>query len=125
MREIKFRAWDEETRRMLSWDGLNGETEYGDAYTVSELVSFGSHLMQYTGLKDKNGKEIWEGDIVQWMRVEPVEKRHELALSTPVTFSKAGFVPFTDPSYDVSPEEVEVIGNIYESPELLKSSHAQ
>ena len=68
-------------------------------------------LMQYTGLKDKNGKEIYEGDVVaESMRTDVV------------TYNLSGFIPFAfadfgDEAY--SAIDCEVIGNIYENPELI------
>ena len=68
-------------------------------------------LSQYTGLKDKNGKEIWEGDVVaESMRTDVV------------TYNLSGFIPFAfadfgDEAY--SAIDCEVIGNIYENPELI------
>ena len=65
MREIKFRAWDEENKQMIQW---NDEFFY-DTSPVTRWSGYFSYiempLMQYIGLKDKNGKEIYEGDIVE------------------------------------------------------------
>ena len=64
MRELKFRAWDKEELEMISPDKLL--TLYNNRFLNEILVSDKKvTLMQYTGLKDRNGVEIYEGDIVQ------------------------------------------------------------
>ena len=62
MREIKFRAWLEPEKKMNN--GLFGLRSDGEVSFQSNNPEFNVILMQYTGLKDKNGKEIYEGDIV-------------------------------------------------------------
>lgn len=66
-REIKFRAWDTEKKEMFTPDFIDG----GDGH-ILEYIEYASPslrhsaiLMQYTGLKDRNGKEIYEGDLVK------------------------------------------------------------
>lgn len=110
MREIKFRAWDKFDGEMLT----PGQSEI---FRLMMLVEQGVKekdrfiLMQYTGLKDKNGKEIYEGDICQ-QSFTGYEKG-QVSIS-PTQGVMVGLRP-------IWPANVEVIGNIYENPELLKT----
>ena len=107
-REIKFRAWDKLNEKMfvpMSIDFENGYVGYHINGTVKLLDIHNNEvvLMQYTGLKDKNGKEICNGDLVVWNEQrEPVE----------VVYREQCIHPFINIT-------TEVIGNIFENPELL------
>lgn len=108
MREIKFRVWDESSAIMRSQNEYNAVVV--DCFFNSDLV-----LMQYTGMKDKNGKEIYEGDIVKI--AYGIEKPYKEIISEVIY----------DDGYEVDIGRLasfhnvcEVIGNIYENPELLE-----
>lgn len=122
-REIKFRAWDNECKVIREYDDLKGLTL--DALDASDF-----ELEQYTGLKDKNGKEIYEGDILAWH--SNIYRKHDWVGL--VLYRGAGFaVQESDKSYS-SPEWldcacrkdaniIEVIGNVHTNPELLEAQH--
>ena len=131
MREIKFRAWKNEEGYMItSKQGIftalqncmnitrqdNGYYNNGDLLKPNENKYI---LMQYTGLKDKNGKEIYEGDIVGDKNIKWVVKWniHRMGFS---------LYPTTEQLYDEMPVNIEnklgfeILGNIYDNPDLLK-----
>ena len=120
MREFKFRVWDHIHKIMMKLSEVN-------TYSVIDILSntFKESLsvMQYTGLKDKNGKEIYEGDICKVINyASDYLKIHGkmycvISWSNTTGFYGKGFgVPTT---FSIG-EEFEVIGNIYENPELLE-----
>jgi len=105
-RPLEFRAWDGEK---MHYDDSNLTTPYhigvfGD-FDRNEL---GLEFMQYTGLKDKNGVKIWEGDIVEYMTSGILWGRFL------VKWDDMGFW-----DCGISDDNQEVIGNIYEHGELL------
>jgi len=123
MREIKFRAWHKNSKKMLTVEVLpldGGSPVWHEESIIS--CSSGSHckhssikdleLMQYTGLKDKFGVRIYEGDVVRHCYTPP---------EIPPSYSVFGvgwdYVLLRD--IQICPENYEVIGNIYENPELL------
>ena len=173
MREIKFRAWDKEKKKMI-YDEDNSRgycstdeimvTNHGIIHNRETLVDGGYDgfgkwerdcriddiknfiLMQYTGLKDKNGKEIYEGDIVRvvfrywqdnplktnsvaegYWEEKVLEKILQVDIYLPKTINnileciKLGtcLEDSTRIVDDAIMEKMEVIGNIYENPELL------
>lgn len=122
MREIKFRAWDKEEKIYLYFDfkSISGWDD-GGVYLDNKIntnISDDKYIfMQYTGLKDKNGKEIYEGDIVNYILrgigMRKLEVQYNYA---------QGFYPMQGTGGCAKDGEAEIIGNIYENPELLKNN---
>jgi uncharacterized phage protein (TIGR01671 family) len=120
----KFRAWDKETQTMLDVSLI----DFKKSVLIGEHWEFGEtnfinfdeiELMQSTGLKDKNGKEIFEGDIVDYKGREAVVKWHGSYASFIYRFVDGlkERVSEQDPLF-LACYNFEVIGNIYENPEL-------
>lgn len=119
MREIKFRAWvfydDKGTRKMINVGAMRvfGDFAYvcdenGDEFQINT-----PDLSQYTGLLDRTGREIYEGDILKGNVIfNPVKWDEEWLVWT----AEGGINRLWPPSW----KKCEVIGNIYENPDLLK-----
>ena len=125
MREIKFRAWHYEVGNPMYKPYMQYSSSTFDLPlfwrpVVDEPCSV--EVMQYTGLQDKKGTEIYEGDILRTGQVESAQKPNEWRGQ--VKFDLGSFV--VDDSYLKDSEEFqfEVIGNIYENPELLQHENA-
>lgn len=163
MREIKFRAWWQHKEynpngTMYFVGGIlfatqqDGEPEYdlkGDIETglmsseINSKIGWNKDciLMQYTGLKDKNGKEIYEGDIVEYKYLNTLEqetRKSEVQLMPigdvnrniqayyPFCYSIAGSYKEDNREitecYLTPSDACEIIGNIYENPEILSGN---
>ena len=151
MREIKFRAFDIENKEMLKvenlyFNNISNRVEiktlmYSDYFNENEMI-----LMQYTGLKDKNGKEIYEGDIVEilwyYRKTRYVVKYGEYKIDCCGCcyneHNAYGFylehIKLRDAQQSINDDEyaqqsinddeiveIVVIGNIYDNPELLEN----
>jgi len=135
MRDIKFRAYDREAREMMTADLF--DAFYYEEGSILDEILLGHEepdhayrglanyaLMQYTGLKDKNGAEIYEGDVL---------RSDEWVTAARVSFYNGSFcaehlVPGMSESYvgmryilsASRTSTLEVMGDIYQSPELLE-----
>ena len=109
-REIKFRAWDKIGKQgMLGWDRM---IEIGVELFFKD--NFGFELLQYTGLHDRLGKEIYEGDIVQWKNLRGDEIRDVVIWSDEEHgFSLKEAPGLCNVLFGKKGEHLEVIGNIY------------
>lgn len=122
-REIKFRAWNKKEKRMYSNAYLLMSNETWSLRREDDGESFDVKLMQYTGLKDRNGKEVYEGDIVECMsfKIDGKDSKTEVE---EIKWGWVGGYDFSGVGFNI-PDTLKdgwlkVIGNIYENPELLK-----
>lgn len=128
---FKFRAWDEQNQEMLDWNTGHWFYEEDNGFHCGYTATDGTpgigagdwvdcHVMQFTGLYDKNGTEIYEGDILQLDDI-----------LCEITFDDGGFQMITShvlgnsPARQEKTKRFEVIGNIYESHYLLQDENSE
>jgi len=132
MREIKFRAWLKEEKKMVNVETIDftdksiqylEKNEFINAYLLRRMIFDDIELMQYTGLKDKNGKEIYEGDIL-FFRDENMKYV--------VVWQDAAFIiksieirKYSEKMCWLDDTEIccEIVGNIYENKKLLEENN--
>ena len=114
MRELKFRAWDDSDKEKGAY--MLGPYDLNDSiFNYPDIRSL--KLMQFTGLKDKNGIDIYEGDVVR-----PFGDQGSLAQ---IIFFAPSFklaTKLNNGSYNLwnyYEDEIEIVGNIYQNPELI------
>ncbi len=117
-RQIKFRAWDKTEKKMLNWHEYSDEIKDAIPYDAGDEWTENCEVMQFTGLLDKNGKEIYEGDIV---KAENGFEHVKNYYNVEVKFStyQNGVSECAGTVYLALDREI--IGNIFENPELVKT----
>lgn len=142
MRDIKFRAWDKARKQMILAENIlkicfvrTGHTPNLIVYTDRKINHFEEireqdkkycnefELLQYTGVKDKNGKEVYEGDVF-------IHNNHKFEIIYDDTRfigidhkDRAigdGYCCYVDCQYKDGSSSIEVIGNVYDNPELSR-----
>lgn len=123
MREIKFRAYCKKRKAIfdVTWMLFNqSDVVLQVLPDTNALVSIKNiELMQYTGFKDKNGREIYEGDII---RIYNDEINEEDSWIDEVSYHMGGFFSGDEDLLGNVHFRAKVIGNIYENPELLENA---
>lgn len=119
MREIKFRAWDKINKEMFNVEFIDFQKREVYKDVVSYRKFNDVELMEYTGLKDKNNKEIYEGDIVTLHN-----SRYKVIFNSEGArfILKDEFFEMDIPFTNNNNERMEIIGNIYESQELMEDN---
>lgn len=123
MREIRFRAWDTKRKKWGFDIGVStvflNDIKSTEPYTLTISRENGNYVyQQYTGLRDKDGTEIYEGDIVYWKQNQSFSStfivRYGDSAGDDLGVAYGWNIP------DTYKQNIIVLGNIYDNPELLK-----
>lgn len=122
MRELKFRAWNKFHKKwildVLIESSDNNNFTLATFHNLNETIKDEEetvHIMQYTGLKDKNGKEIYEGDIIEYNNLFDEEIRKQIIKNMTEWLIEYGYEYEEMCSY----RNIIVLGNIYENGDLI------
>ena len=126
-REIKFRAIVSDNTTIYFTLKELLENKFSNREILWNWIKEGNKPDEYTGIKDKNGKEIYKGDIVKWTNdynnynIDKVEKiEHHSFCGFNFGYNPKIVVDDVKDYIPIVPEGIEVIGNIYENPELCE-----
>lgn len=133
MREIKFRAWKHTYTQIgtagygeMIYDIKSGNSIWNNEdIEINQILKSNPILLQYTGLKDKNGKEIYEGDVINVFDSDTEFLGHGKIIFNDFSWSiewieKSGNFTMLFSEWYEEEKTIEVIGNIYQNPQLIE-----
>ena len=123
-RNLKFRAWSPRSKEFVYSDTFGhlgyGNNKQDDARKLCQFFDFSDKIQQFTGLLDKNGKEIYEGDILSLIGPDDFDNHDGIVIFKEGMFTISGNKFSSYPCLSVWNKCSEIKGNIFENPELLK-----